>query len=131
MSELHTEHVRIDTTSDGQLVVEPNYVEFLRSQGHTIEGVTELSFPESSSRDVCHMVVKVDTYELPKGHPSLDYEEHRITIPVCSCEGFRYTYSADVSDPEVFPTDCEPCPHIESVDKVTRAQNDENQESLA
>jgi len=130
MSRLHTDFVRVKTTQDGQLIVEPEVIDFWRTQGYTIESVEELAFPESSSRDACHMVVQVTTYALPKDHPRLDFVEHQVKIPVCSCEGFRYRYSADVSDPDTHPTDCDTCPHIRDVYRTEKAKADESQSTL-
>ena len=129
MTDLHTKHIRIDSTSDG-LVIEPEYVDFLRTQGYTIEGVNDIACVKSNSRDVQHLVVKVDTYEYPINHPELDFEKHQVTIPVCSCEGYRYQYSADVSKHNVSPTDSKACPHIKQVDKIAKAKADNMQESL-
>lgn len=129
MSELITDCIRHESTPSG-LIQEPQYVDYLRTQGYTIESIVESHREESQSRDGCHMVLKIETYLYPVNHPRLDYEQHRITLWVCSCEGFTYQYAADVSTADIRPTDCDSCPHIERVSKVERAKADDNQETL-
>ena len=125
MSELSAD---IDTTQDGQIVVEPAWVDYLRNQGYIVESVDEAHTVESSSRDIAHLVVKITTYDKPRG--SYDAVEDEISLWVCSCEDWQYNQSADVSKNMVKPSDSGRCKHCLEVDRVERAKQDENQDTL-
>ena len=127
---LHTEHIRIDSQPDGQIIIEPDYLDFLRTEGYTIEEINEIHVEESNSRDKAHLVLSVDTYEYPVNNPELDFEAHRTTLWVCSCEDYRYNRSVDVSKDGVKPTEAGVCKHIKECNKVKKAQEDEQQTSL-
>lgn len=126
--ELTSEFVETGLTEDGQLVMEPGYINYLRSQGYLIDSVQEIHTADSSRDDMAHLVVKIGTFEYPKDHPALDYAEHSVSLWVCDCEDFRYRQSVDLS--EASPGECGACKHIKEVDKVQRALNDEDQSTL-
>ena len=118
------------TTVDGQLVIEPEWVDYLRSQGYKVESINEAHSVDSGSRDVSHLVVNITTFDKPKDSPSLDVVADEVDLWVCSCEDWQYNQSADVSEDMVKPSDSGRCKHILSVDRVERAKNDENQAEL-
>ena len=118
------------TTVDGQLVLEPEWVDYLRSQGYSVDAINEAHTVESTSRDISHLVVNISTYDKPKDSPSLDVVADEVDLWVCSCEDWQYNQSADVSEDMVKPSDSGRCKHILSVDRVERAKNDENQAEL-
>lgn len=114
--------------TDEKLVVEPQYVEYLRSQDYRIDGIEGLhAVPSDSSKDTAHIVAQIQTYNKPTTHG--DYLDHGLTLWVCDCWSYRET-SADVSKSFVQPSQSGECKHIQQVDKVARAQNDDQQETL-
>jgi hypothetical protein len=84
----------------------------------------------SSSRDIGHVIVTIETTELPAGHDELDVVEHECEVTVCSCEDFQYNQSVDVSETTLRDGTVGACRHIRSEFKAERAKNDENQEEL-
>jgi hypothetical protein len=111
----------------GEVVVEPNYVEFLRNEGHVIESISEThTVPSESDKDKAYLVMMVDTYQYPRDHPELDIAEHGLSLPVCSCWSYRSS-SADVSEGNKPDGDCK---HVRAVFREQRAQADEQQEKL-
>ena len=129
MSELNADNFESGVTDDGQIIAEPGYVGFLRSNGYTIESVEEIHTVASRSSEGSHIVVKITTYDKPKNHPELDIATDDISMWVCDCWAWRNS-SADVSESGVSPVDCGSCPHVETVDKTIRAQNDDSQDTL-
>jgi len=124
------EHLETERTLDGQLVVEPSFVKYLRSQGYQVEGIEELHAVESESdEEKGYAVAKVKTYLFPSDDPLLDVAEHGISIWTCSCWDFREN-SPDVSQPDVTPADTEPCKHVKKCDKSVKASQDEQQQTF-
>jgi len=120
-------------TTDGRLTLEIPWVEYIRSQGYTLQEYVAVHTAASNSRDGAHVVAKVKTYKYPKNNALLDVAdpEHTVTVWVCSCEDFTYNKSVDPSeDMSITPGDVESCSHIQSVSKVQRALDDESQEGL-
>jgi hypothetical protein len=106
----------IATAAGYGMLIEPTYVEHLREYGYRITEVHEVHAVESS-RGGAHLVVHVTVDDTP--------------LWVCSCEGFRYNASADVSDRDVSPADCGECRHIEQAHpKHERASDDNRQLGL-
>lgn len=125
MSELSAE---IGTTQDGRIVIEPDYVDYLRNQGYLVEEVEEAHSVASNSRDMSHLVVRLVTYDEPRSQ--YDAIEDMISLWVCSCEDFTYNQAADVSEDMVKPSESGVCRHIKEVSKVEKAKNDDKQRSL-
>lgn len=123
---LNAENLNVDV-EDGKVVVEPQYVEYLREFDYRIEEINELHAVESSSSDRGHIVAKIQTYDKPT--TAGDYLDHGVELWCCDCWAYRQS-SADVSKPDVTPSDSGTCKHIQSVSKVQRAENDENQMQL-
>lgn len=126
---LSAENLNVETTSDGRVVMEPQYLGYLRSNGFSILEVKETHVVASEDSDKAHIVQTVVTRRKPDDHPELDYVADKCELTVCDCWAFR-SGSADVTEHKA-PTESSPCKHIESVDKVARAMNDESQETLA
>lgn len=117
MTEHASEFLTVTTTDEG-LVVEPEYLTYLRGQGYRIREVIETHSVPSTSKEVfIHFLVKIVTYRYPIGHPKLDIEdpEQRVTLTICDCGDFTHRQSADVSNPNTTPEDCEECPHCKMV----------------
>jgi len=129
---MNLEHdtTNVTVSESGEVVVEPDILEFWRSQGYTIEGVSDVKAIPSSSRDIAHIVCKVETYAYPKGHDNLDIAAHGLQIPICSCERFKYQEAVDVSDTHLADGNMGTCHHLEKAYKELRAANDDNQEEL-
>jgi len=123
---LDAENLNLDV-KDGRLVIEPQYVEYLREFDYRIEEIKELHVVESSSSDSGHIVAKIQTYDKPE--KASDYLDHSIDLWCCDCWAYRQS-SADVSEPDVTPSDSGTCKHVTSVSKVQRAENDESQMQL-
>lgn len=124
---LDSDNLTVETTDDGRIVCEPGYIAFIRSQGYIIESVEELHcVPSDSETDTAHIVAEIVTYQYPRDDPRLDYAEHKLTLRCCDCWKWRQ-HSVDV--PQNTPPGGS-CHHIESVYKVEKAQNDDQQLSL-
>ena len=116
----------LDTEPEGIL---PSYVDYLRANDYAIEGVHSPVVVQRPDSDTGHLVVKVDTYHLPKGHPGLDVAAQRVTIACCDCWSYRQN-SADVSKEVVSPAESEACAHIRAAYKEYQAAADNAQETL-
>jgi len=120
------------TNTPEGVVLEPQYLGFLRSSGYQIEDIEERHTVASSDGEHAHLVYKVGTYPHPQDSPLLDVgdPEQQITTWVCSCPDFRFDKSADVRDATVSPDDSGACKHVQETSKVQRAQNDDSQATL-
>jgi len=127
--ELDSENLNteIDTNTQ-QATIEPSYLNFLRSEGFTIDGLNSVHTVQREKNKTPHLVLNVTTYDKPSDHPNLDYVNDKIELYVCDCWSYRNN-SADVSNGEK-PSESEPCTHIKRVDKVQRARNDAAQDTL-
>ena len=123
---LNADNLKTDV-KDGQLVIEPQYVQYLREHNYAIEAINEIHTVPSESSDGAHLVVNIQTYEYPRKHEKLDVVEHETNLWVCDCWSFRQN-SNDVSKGLVKPGGS--CKHVRAVDKVQRAKNDEKQVEL-
>lgn len=128
--EFDEDTVNIGVSEAGEVVIEPDYLEYLRSHGYTIEGVSKVHTVESTSREQPHLVCQIETYAYPKGHEKLDIAAHKLQIPVCSCERFKYQESVDVSEMPLNDGELGVCPHLKKAYKELRAANDEDQTRL-
>jgi hypothetical protein len=123
-----TTHVTV--SEEGEIVVEPDYVKFLRGQGYTIEDISDVKAVPSSSRDIAHIVCRVTTYAYPHGHEKLDLIEHKQTYDVCSCENFKYNQAVDASETYLADGHMGSCKHLSAAFKELKAKDDENQTEL-
>jgi len=131
MSELSANTATVDEeTPHGALVIEPGYLDYLRTNGYPIVGLKEVHSVESESREMGHVVALIETYDKPEDSPDLDIVADTVELWTCSCEDFQYTQSADVSENLVSPSQCGTCKHIKSVSKVEKAKSDDAQRSL-
>jgi len=124
---LESDNLEITTNGYGEIMVEPQYIQFIRENGFTIDGIEDVRvIPSESDKEKAYFVAKVETYRKPKDHPELDVIEDQITLPVCSCWAYRQN-SHDVTK------NMEPhgrCKHIEQTYMVEKAKNDNNQTTL-
>lgn len=129
---MNLEHDTINTTvsESGEVVIEPDYLEFLRGQGYAIEGVSDTQVIPSSSRDIGHIVCRIDTYAYPRGYENMDLVADQLTLEVCSCEDFKYNRAVDVSETYLADGHMGTCQHINAAFKEVRAAADDNQEEL-
>jgi hypothetical protein len=115
------------------VVLEPSYITYLRNQGYNIRDITARMSVPSSDGENAYLLYKIKTYVFPKQSSLLDIadESQQIEMWVCSCPQFRFRETVDVSNGiDVTPDQCGHCKHIRSVDKVARAENDDQQETL-
>jgi hypothetical protein len=115
------------------VVLEPSYITYLRNQGYNIRDITARMSVPSSDGEHAYLLYKIKTYVFPKNSSLLDIadESQQIEMWVCSCPQFRFRETVDVSNGiDVTPDQCGHCKHIRSVDKVARAENDDQQETL-
>ena len=126
--QLNADNLDVELTEDGRIVIEPNYLGFLRSQGHPIESIQEVHTVKRKDSDKAHIVAKVETFDKSKSNPDLDYVADKTSLWVCDCWSFRQK-SADVSHGDK-PSLSKPCVHIQEVCKQERAKEDENQSEL-
>ena len=129
MASLEADNLETSVNDEtGELVIEPQYVKFLRANDYTIESINEVHTVESESEpDKAYLVVNITTYDYPKDHPELDVVEHERDVWACSCWSYRQN-SNDVSNGLVKPDGS--CKHVNQVSKVKRAKNDNNQDTL-
>lgn len=126
---LQTDNLEPRLTDDGQIVVEPSYLTYIRSQGYILESVDEIqTVPSESEKGKAYLVVTVTTYEYPKNHPELDYAEHEYQLHTCSCWSYRQN-SKDIGPSNGHKPDGT-CKHIKKLNKVERAKEDDNQSTL-
>lgn len=125
----NADNLTVELTDDGRMIVEPGYLGFLRTNGHSVLGIEELHTVAREDSDKSHIVAKITTRRLPDDHPELDFVADEMELWVCDCWSFR-SQSADVSEGEA-PDECAACTHIKQVSKVERAKNDASQETLA
>ena len=115
-------------TEAGEVVLEPEYLQYLREHGYPILEVTESHTVQRGKDKDSHLVLKIKTRDKPNDDPSLDFVADEIDLWVCDCADFRYRRSADVADEP--PSSSDTCTHIRAVSKVEQAKNDENQATL-
>ena len=129
MSNLEADNLETSVNDEtGELVIEPQYIQYLREHNFTIEELNAVHTVESESEpDKAYLVVNITTYDHPKDHPELDVVEHERDVWACSCWSFRQN-SNDVSNGLVKPDGS--CKHVERVSKVKRAKNDKAQNTL-
>jgi len=121
--------VELAQTQEGErIVVEPQYIEYLRSQGYTIKSIDELHTVASESHDgVGYVVMQITTYKYPKGHPELDLVADELQLNACSCWSFRQN-SNDVAENGTQPGGS--CKHTRDVFREQRAKEDNSQTEL-
>ena len=123
-----------DTTEiavkDDNVVIEPNYLGYLKSHGYRIEGVKDVKIIPSESRPMGHICAKIETHIYPWGHEKLDVSVHSITLPVCSCEAYKYSKSVDVAETHIADGTVEVCKHLKQAYKELRAESDDQQDTL-
>ena len=124
MTELNADNLITKTTEEGQIVLEPQYVKYLREHDFTIDGIEEAHTVASSSTDGSHLVLKINTYDYPKDSEKLDVIADKRSIYVCDCWAYRQN-SNDVSKGLIKP-DGE-CGHTKEVSKVQKAKDDPKQ----
>jgi hypothetical protein len=129
---MNLEHdtTNITVSESGEVVVEPDILEFWRGQGYTIESVSDVKAIPSSSRDIAHIVCKVETYAYPQGHDNLDIVEDQTVIECCSCEDFKYNRAVDVSETYLKDGNMGVCRHLKKAYREVRAENDDAQDTL-
>ena len=118
-----------DVTEDNEIVLEPSYVGYLRQNGYSIRSVEEAHSVPSGASDGAYIVMKIWTYEYPTHDDRLDLVADKCSLWTCSCKGFTYQKSADVSESPVKPTESGVCKHIEAV-KRKKASNHPDQTEL-
>jgi len=125
---LNEEHISIKTDPDG-ITVEPEVVGYLRQNGYNIDATNDVRIVPSESRDIGYVVLKVETTELPHGHPELDIVEHQTEAILCSCPDFRYHKLPEIAEGETLES-LSPCKHGLKAFRAERAKNDASQEEL-
>lgn len=126
--ELNADNLETRITEAGEVVVEPQYLAFMRDNGYPINGVKETHTVKREGSDTAHIVMKVLTLNKPTSHPESDAVADQLDLWVCDCWAWR-SNSVDVSS-GVSPSECGTCPHIEAVDKSVKAANDDSQVTL-
>jgi len=131
MSELLTGCLTVENTKDG-VVIEPEFLEYMRGQGYVIHKVLETHTVDSHSRDGSHLVLKAKVHQWDRGHPSCDLadEKQQVDMWLCGCEDWQYNQSVDISEPDKTPDMCGSCKHVRRVSREERAKQDPNQDTL-
>jgi len=124
---LDSENLDVETTENGEVVIEPDYLGFIRTQGFIIEEIKDARVVPSDSSESGHIVVQIKTYDYPRNHPELDYAAHEREITVCDCWSWRNS-SNDVRENEKPGGDG--CKHCRTAFKAIQAREDENQTEL-
>jgi len=112
---------------DGEIVIEPSYVDYLRNQGYIIESVGDCRAIQSNSEsNKSYLIVEFETYRYPRTHPRLDYAEHQQTVRACSCWAYRDNCN-NVEDGEPPGGTCK---HIRRTYREEKAKQDDQQQRL-
>lgn len=120
---LNVDNLNTRVNGNGELVIEPAMVGYLRQSGYVIEDVKSIrSVPSQSEKGKAYLVMQVQTYTKPKDHPELDIIEDKLTIPVCSC--WSYRQNSSIEPPQGS------CKHTRKAYREEKAKADENQTSL-
>lgn len=109
--------------------IEPDYLDFLREHGYIIDSLNEAHTVQRGRNKAAHLVLNIQTYNLPKDHPDLDVAVDGIDLWVCDCGDFTYRKAADVSEGQN-PSESQPCTHIRKVSKVEQAKADDSQATI-
>ena len=117
----------LDTEPEGIL---PAHIAYLRANNYAVERIHSPVVVHRDGSETGHLVLKVDTYHMPRDHPGLDVAAQRVTVPVCDCGDFTYRKSADISKEAVSPAESEPCAHIRLAYKEFGAAADASQKTL-
>lgn len=128
-TKLNADNLEIKTTQEGTPIFLPKPVYYLQQNGYQIEGIQESHTVDRDKSDTGHVVMLVETYEYPRNDPRLDVAAHRVQIYVCDCADYVYRHWPDLREDNK-PSQAGACAHIQAVDKVQKAKNDENQETL-
>jgi len=125
---LDSDTLEVSTTQDGRIIVEPNYVDYLRNHGYTIEGVQEAHIvPSENDKGSAHLVMRVETYQYPMDDPRLDVAEDTLTLDVCDCGDYQFRKGVDVSEKTLAEGSNSSCKHLRSAFRVQKAQEDDKQ----
>ena len=126
---LNTDQIDIEATTEG-VIIEPTYLGYLRSQGYNIDEIKDVQTVGSESRDVTHLVMKVETTDKPQGHPELDVVADKTELRVCSCENYQYSQSVDVSKKTLAEGSIGSCKHLIAAYRTEQAKADPNQQAI-
>lgn len=125
---LEADNLDASINQDEELVIEPSYVGYLRSEGYKIDGVNTVKVIQSESNpDKAYLLVEIETYAYPMDSDKLDLVADKMSLKCCSCWSYR-SNSNDVSEEEVKPGGT--CKHIERTFRTEKAKSDPNQEQL-
>lgn len=117
------------TEETNELIFEPGYAGYLRSQGYNVDDISDIDTIQSESDpEKKYLVAKITTYEYPKNHAELDAIEHQIELPVCTCWNWRSEHSANLEEEK--PTECGTCKHLQDAYRAEKAKADESQDTL-
>lgn len=122
------EHLETAATDLGT-IIEPEYIQFLRSQGYKIESISQVKYAHSGESDTAHIMVEVTTHRYPQGDERLDVVADTIQIRACDCWDYRQN-SPDVSDHDTSPDEYQTCKHIRSAFREEKAEADGQQATL-
>jgi hypothetical protein len=130
MTGLNADNLKTWVNKDGEVIVEPSYVKYLRENGYNIEAIGALHSVPSKSSDGAHIVQEIQTYQYPRNHPKLDVAQHSTEIWVCDCWDYRSNQSVDVAETPLAEGSLGSCKHIRAVSKIANAKADDQQETL-
>jgi hypothetical protein len=122
------DNLNTQATPEG-IIIEPQYITYLRSNGYAIDDVTAVKYAHSPDSDTAHIMMEVQTFLYPSHSDELDVAAHDCHIRACDCWDYR-SNSPDVSDRGVVPVEYENCKHLENWDKHTKAAADDDQATL-
>lgn len=121
--DLNVDNLNTRINANSELVVEPSFIGFLRSEGYIIESVRNVrTVPSDSEKAKAYLVVEIETYTKPRDDPELDYAQDEMRLLVCSC--WSYRENSELNPPQGT------CKHCSSEFKTEKAKNDEQQQSL-
>jgi hypothetical protein len=126
MTELTADNLETRVNENGEVVIEPSYISYLREHGYIIEEIHDIREVDSEGSDGGHIIVEIETYQYPRDHQELDYVEHKMKLKVCDCWSWR-TNSNDVADGKQPGGKCK---HVTSEFMVEQAQNSDSQQTL-
>ncbi len=105
-------------------------VETIEGQGHNCERLENAVAynRKQDSEDSAYLLTKIETTRVPTA--KADYAVDKITMWVCNCHDMQYNKLKPFLKGEITLDEVGGCKHVKAHDKVERAKQDDQQETL-
>ena len=107
-----------------------NPVETIEGQGHNCERLTNAVAynRKQDESDSAYLLTKIETTRVPTAQA--DYAVDKIELWCCNCASFQYQSLKPFLNGERTLDEISTCKHVKAHNKVERAENDDQQETL-